>query len=30
LLAALLDVLRGGARPQDYPEMLDQVEAATA
>lgn len=22
LLAALLDVLRGGARPQDYPEML--------
>lgn len=22
LLAALLDVLRGGARPQDYPEMV--------
>ena len=23
LLAALLDVLRGGARPQDYPELAD-------
>jgi hypothetical protein len=34
LLAALLDVLRGGARPQDYPEMraerAGQVTAVTA
>ncbi|WOP18882.1 hypothetical protein [Raineyella sp. LH-20] len=28
LLAALLDVLRGGARPQDYPEMtVEEVSA---
>lgn len=31
LLAALLDVLRGGARPQDYPQMLDErAKEATA